>query len=470
MKKIRAFAFLCSFATIATAQTQIQTSEPDLHQLAVEAHTYLYPLVLLDTVRRTVTNVETADAAAGLTPANTFLHQRCLTDHVGQAAPYPNLDALHSSAWIDVSREPVILQWPEIPSRLHHLSLIDLWGETFASLGSRTLGQQPGKIALTPPGWNGKLPKDIERLESPSPYVRITGLLLVRDPEDCPAVNSLQDDFRMTPLADWLKEGKGPKGKKFKPDPRVDMTTSPLNQVKALPPALFFKTAVDLLRLQKPNPTDGTMLLHLRKLGLETNKRFEFEKLAIPVQTALNEAAGKSLQRVQWRLSTPVRWGNGWTLESDIFATYGNHYLHRAAAVEKHLGSAPAEDILTASLRTDAEGQTLNGELNYVLRFRKDELPPAAYWTITLYDPAGQIPPQKVKPQRINANAPFKADNQGNVELYFQAYTPGDMLENNWFPTPKAPFVLVMRLYGAQATILEKQWTPPALETVKNRM
>jgi hypothetical protein len=48
-------------------------SEQDAYEIDVEAYTYLYPLVLMDTTRRQAVNVE-AGKAFGRGPMNVFTH------------------------------------------------------------------------------------------------------------------------------------------------------------------------------------------------------------------------------------------------------------------------------------------------------------------------------------------------------------------------------------------------------------
>jgi hypothetical protein len=73
------------------------------HELAIEAHQYLYPLVLMDVTRRQATSVQTADEVVGRAPPNTFAHLRRFPPVDFHDVPRPNLDVLYSFAWLDVT-------------------------------------------------------------------------------------------------------------------------------------------------------------------------------------------------------------------------------------------------------------------------------------------------------------------------------------------------------------------------------
>jgi hypothetical protein len=56
---------------------------------------------------------------------------------------------------------------------------------------------------------------------------------------------------------------------------------------------------------------------------------------------------------------------------------------------------------------------------------------------------------------------PFKRNEAGALDLYFQNESPGSDMEANWLPGPKGPFNLTMRLYAPRSDALTGKWNPP---------
>src|SRR5262245_36051010 len=85
-------------------------SSHEIQSVAEEAYIYGYPLVLMDVMRRmhTAVSVPTAEGA----PINQFAHARFLPDSHSKHGLRPHADSVCSSAWLDLSRQPMILTIP----------------------------------------------------------------------------------------------------------------------------------------------------------------------------------------------------------------------------------------------------------------------------------------------------------------------------------------------------------------------
>ena len=134
-------------------------SEQDAHTIGVSAYLYFYSLVTMDHTRKQLTNVALAEGIS------------CTDECVRQCAAFPtadmrvvvrpNFDTLYSSAWLDLTKEPVIVSVPDTHGRYYLLPMLDMWTDVFASPGWRTTGTQAADFAVVPPGWSGSLPAGV---------------------------------------------------------------------------------------------------------------------------------------------------------------------------------------------------------------------------------------------------------------------------------------------------------------------
>ena len=94
-------------------------------------------------------------------------------------------------------------------------------------------------------------------------------------------------------------------------------------------------------------------------------------------------------------------------------------------------------------------------------------LPPVdAFWSITLYDPAGFQVANSLNRFALSSWMPFVYNPDGPLDLYFQSDSPGRDEEANWLPAPKGPFNLTMRLYAPKGEALTGKWNPPPVTMV----
>ena len=101
-----------------------------------QAYLFGYSLVLMDTTRQVMT-----DPVGGRAPINHFAHIMGFPDHDFRQVVRPNCDTLYSTAWIDLSAEPLILSVPDTADRYYVMPFMDAYTNVFASVGKRVTGQ-----------------------------------------------------------------------------------------------------------------------------------------------------------------------------------------------------------------------------------------------------------------------------------------------------------------------------------------
>jgi hypothetical protein len=342
------------------------------------------------------------------------------------------------------------------------LPMLDMWTDVFATPGSRTSGTQAADFAVVPPGWEGTLPGGVQRIDAPTPYVWMIGRTQTNGPADYEAVRKVQDGFTITPLA---RLGQAAQPVQAEVDPSVDMTTAPLEQVNALSAADYFAYAAELLQLHPPHPTDWSVLARANRIGLQPGQRFDWDTLDRVVQQALEGVPGEALQAMQAKLPTLAPVTNGWLMNTDSIGVYGDYYLKRAIVSMVGLGANPPEDAVYPLAETDADGQPLNGDNDYLLHFNKDELPPVdAFWSVTMYDADGFQVANPINRFAIGDRDQLAYNADGSLDLYLQHEDPGADKQSNWLPAPRGPLGVTMRLYAPQPVVLHGHWAPPPIK------
>jgi hypothetical protein len=443
--------------------------------IASDAYVYLYPLVSMDVTRKQSTNIEGAGQKPGFAPMNAFSNWPAFPPADLKIVVRPNFDTLYSTAFLDLTNEPVVVSVPDTDGRYYLLPMLDMWTDVFASPGWRTTGTQAGDYLIMPQGWRPdlrekvieefKLPKTTQRIDAPTPYVLIIGRTKTDGPPDYAAVNKIQAGFRITPLSQW---GKAPQPVTAKVDTTVDMKTPPKIQVDTMPADKYFAYAAELLKLHPPHVTDQPIVAQMKRIGIEPGKSFEMNKLDPVVQKAVAGAPEAGQQLMQWKLATIARVANGWSMNTDTMGAYGNYYLKRAIIAQQGLGANLAEDAIYPLNLADSDGKPLDGSSKYVIRFEKGNSPPVkAFWSITLYDADGFQVANNLNRFAVSSWMPFKTNADGSLELYFQNESPGKDKEANWLPAPKGVFNLTMRLYAPATDALNGKWNPPAVTKVQ---
>jgi hypothetical protein len=440
-------------------------TEQGAYEIGVEAYQYFYPLITMEVTRRIMTN-QPPEAKPGMGPMNAFHHMRAFPPAGFREVVRPNFDTLYSSAWLDLSKEPMIISAPDTGGRYYLLPMLDMWTDVFAAPGKRTSGTNAAHYALAPRGWKGELPKGVEPINAPTTVVWIVGRTQTNGPKDYEAVHKVQDGYLITPLSQW--------GKRVKPvegaiDPWLDMKTPPLLQVNNMPAAKYFAYGAELMKLNPPHITDWSTVARMKHIGIEPGKSFEFDQATPVVKTALERAATDSLTAMRNKINTVARVVNGWQMNTDTMGVYGNYYLKRAIVAMLGLGANQPEDAIYPMCIADAEGKPLDGTKKYVLHFAKGELPPVeAFWSVTMYDAEGFQVANKLDRFAIGDRDQVKYNSDGSLEIYLQHESPGAGKEANWLPSPAQGLLgVTMRLYAPKIQALDGRWAPPAIKRVQ---
>jgi hypothetical protein len=469
---MRRFAIAMSFGlllnpvlgegTIAQS-TPAPITEAEAHAIGVDAYIYFYPLISMDITRRQATNIEPGKLF-GRGPMNMFVNVPEFPPANFRDVVRSNFDTLYSIAWLDMSKEPIVVSAPDTSGRYYLLPMLDMWTDVFASPGWRTTGTQAGNFLITPPGWSGTVPADMTRISAPTPTVWVIGRTKTDGPSDYDAVHKIQAGYKVTMLSDW---GKTPRPVEVKIDPSVDMKTAPKVQADTMPAGKYFAYAAELLKVNPPHLTDQPIIAQMKRIGIEPGQSFDIEKISPAARKGLEGAPEAAQKMMEWKLPTLARIANHWSMNTDTMGVYGNYYLKRAIVTQVGLGANLPEDAIYPLNLGDEAGRPLDGASKYKVHFDKSTLPPFnAFWSITLYDSEGFQTANSLNRFAVSSWMPFKYNTDGSLDLYLQNESPGKDKEANWLPAPKGGFNLTMRLYGPKSEALTGRWTPPPVTKV----
>ncbi len=423
---------------------------PDLVKTGEQAYLYAYPLVLTRVMRGQVY------PAVG---SNTFIHRTEFPSAKYRDIVRPNADTLYSFARLDLSKEPVLLHVPDTHNRYYVAQVMDAWTETLAAPGKRTTGTGEGWFAITGPGWSGKLPEIVRRIDSPTQRAGLALRIQTNTAADYKNVHALQRQFWLIPLSQYPKSPNVPP---VMVTPSQN-TVPPPQTVTAMSTTEFFTIFAGLLANNPPHTTDGPMVKQLAAVGIEAGKPFSAEKL----DPSFERGVTRAKHMLDNSVKLAAEWRNigktGWSAPMDL-GRYGVDYTKRAVVARIGIGALLPEDAVYMACGRDSDGAVLDGTRHYVVHFEKAQLPPVqGFWSITVYDQAGYFAANPLNRYAIGDRNPLRYNSDGSLDLYIQHETPGRKRQNNWLPAPAAPFSLQFRLYWPKESVLKGEWVPPVV-------
>ena len=452
MKRAGCALAMVAFVFTPKAMMNAQSPSPsDVQQIAERAYVYAYPLVLLQETMR-------------ILPPNHLAHVTAFPDASFRLIVRPNADTLYSNAWIDVSKEPMLLHVPDSGGRFYLLQFMDAWTETFADPGKRTTGTSEAWFALVGPGWHGQLPPHVTRLDAPTNQVWLLGRTQTNGASDYDNVHTFQHGMLLVSLSQFPGKNEPP----HPPVPRPSEADSPVpERIKAMDAVQFFTIFAKSMKPNPPHKEDEPMVKQLARIGIVPGQDFDASKLTPEQLSGLNEGVREAVAKIEAFVATGAAHKPGWNSFQGELGRYGTNYSARAITARVAVGANPPEDAVYISDSTDASGTPLNGSMRYRMHFPAGQLPPVrAFWSVTAYDKDGYFIANTMNRYAIGDRDKLKFNPDGSLDLYIQDQNPEADHEANWLPSGDGVFNLTLRLYWPDAAILNGGWQPPAVERV----
>jgi len=438
--------------------TDTATSSDSITAIAKQAWIYGYPMFY---------NYKTIYASAIAKESKTFVGFNKFKSSSSSATPADTLvvtinnDTPYSTAAIDVSDEPVILQVPKIDSnRYFVMQFTDLYTFNFEYVGSRATGNQGGKYLIAGPDWKGETPKGIDKvLHSETNLIFLIGRTELDSPSDVPNLKRIQDQYKLVPLHQFTKQA-APPVKKYNMQLPAWKETD-YSSVE------FINVLNALLQYTSEDSSEKELRANFSKIGIVPGVPFDSSKYSPETLKAIEKGISEAKLELDSKIKDTKDSGS-------LFGTRAalkNNYINRAIAAATGLYGNTKEEAVYTGSATDKDNQPLSGNNKYILKFPKGQLPEAKYfWSITMYN----LPKRFLVPNPINRysmggkSKGLKYESNGDLIIYLYPESPGKDKESNWLPTPKnQDFNFVLRIYGPQPDVINNVWKMPLPEKVK---
>ncbi len=411
-------------------------------KLAIDAYIWGYPLV---------TMLKTKQLMTQLTPINEFIYKDELLTPEFTDVVTPNVDTLYASAWLDLSKQPLILHVPIIDDRYYTLQFLDVWTNSFAYVGQRTTGAKEGDYLIVGPLYSGSLPNTMPIIKAPTTIVWLIVRILVKNKNDVSTAKALLHAITLAGL------NNNP--------PTIADTKPDLSYLDLKPGSSKLFDLLGQALLDNEIPADEKELMHsFAAIGIGPGRMPSREIGDEALQKVLQEAAREAEQLIDARLTEQAKQtSNSWLYNLNV-GQYGKDYLLRAAIAKHALGANVPEESVYALAFTDQHKQPLIGTNNYRIHFTQ-LFPVNAFWSITMYDNRTHaLVPNPLERYALGDRSPLTYNSDGSLEIYIQHDKPNSKHIANWLPAPICGFYLVLRFYLPKEALLKNEYHYPLIE------
>ena len=235
--------------------------------------------------------------------------------------------------------------------------MYDAWQNVFASLGSRTTGNESGAFALVGPGWNGTLPANVTKIQAPTNTVLIVGRAQQNGPTDLPTAAAFQDDVTVTPVSAWGTHYTPPATVPGNPNVNLTYVRGPATfaEVANMTPDVFYGRMATVMGGNPPSSADKPVADQMARIGIIPGTPFNWNGLNATMQNAIAEGFQDGISQVAASINAGIVHNNSWDT-SYVAGAYGTNYTLRDAVVLR--GSFPnlALDSLYFTSNATASG------------------------------------------------------------------------------------------------------------------
>ena len=429
----------------------------------LQSYVYGYPLVMMDVTRKVLTAAPAPNATGTAAPINQLARMPTYVSPDFKNVVRISLNSLWTTGFVDL-KEPVVLTVPDNKDRYYVFSVMNMWTDVFASVGTRTTGTGAGNFLFAGPDWKGTAPPDIKQVfRSSTRYAWMLGQTQANGPSDFAFVRAIGDQYQLTPLSAWGKPYTPPNDVAVDPEVNLERHAARSGRedgrADVLQPAGDGDEGQPAVRRRQGRARKAQE--HRRRAGQAIRHR-----QAGSQDESGARKGGRRHPRQDRREDSEAQERQGWILFQTL-GRYGTDYETRAGVAFMGLGANMREDTIYPTAYLDGSGNPLDSAYKYVMHFDKGQLPPTnATWSVSQYK--GNFYERNVLDRyAISPWMPLKFNPDGSLDIYLQADSPGADKESNWLPTPPGQFNLTLRNYYPKEVAYDGTYKVPPVRKIQ---
>jgi hypothetical protein len=157
-----------------------------------------------------------------------------------------------------------------------------------------------------------------------------------------------------------------------------------------------------------------------------------------------------------------------WTVSPLTEGQSGEDAALPALVTQIGLVATQVDENIYSTTYQHVDGAALHGSRRYEIQFDPAELADAdQFWSLTMYGVDCDLTEKRIDRYSVGDRTPWlRTDGDGNMTLVLQHERPDDEGVLNWLPAPEGQFCLVFRAYGPGRSVIDGEWTPPAVRMV----
>lgn len=414
-----------------------------------KAFYYTFPLVIMDATEAVETNTEAFVPGIPRAPVNQLIHAVSLANAGSRSVVTPNVDTYYSRLWMDLSDEPLVLEFPSVTDRFCNIQVLDAWTNTVKVIydgGTYVFARQGQKV---------NMPSGAVLVEMPTSMAWAIVRILNKGEGDYPNVKKIQDAMKSYPLSAYGNTGYvAPRGTY---DESRDV--NPVQKCMQMSLVDYFTRANSLMEKNPPLSFDSGILASLKKLGVGPG--LKFKAIENGEEMFASVKAGFKAYAQTMGASNRKSLGGIWSYFKEPIGDFGPEYGYRAAVALVGLGANTTDVAIYPRTDNDSDGNALNGANTYVLHF--SSMPPVlknGFWSVTAYGDDDYLIENPIDRYNVTDRSGVKLNPDGSLDVTLSAVEPGD--GSFWLPTGDKGFHLFMRIYLPDLKSLGG-WIPPTI-------